>query len=191
MRLLPGVLLLAIALSGCAAPPPAATYTEPQLKYLLLDRYGDDRFFYCDPDEYPISRDDESERALEAFPAIMNDTAEFAAITARTGLSPPYSDEAKLAIYREHKKLRAVPLAPRSADSYRYTLALGTEAGGRRVSGVVRTDGTIREETSEKALLTCPICLVAGTQIETPAGPVPVEVPVSYTHLTLPTNREV
>jgi hypothetical protein len=175
MRLLPGVLLLATVLTGCAAPPPAATYTEPQLKYLLLDHYGEDRLFYCDPDEYPISRGDEAERALEAFPAIMNDTAEFVAITARKGLSPPYSHEAKLAIYREHKRLGAVMLAPRTAESYTFAMALGTEAEGRRVSGVVRTDGTIREETSEKAFLTCPICLAAGTRIETPAGPVPVE----------------
>ena len=176
MRRIAGVLLLlAIALSGCTAPPPAATYTEPQLKYLLLDHYGEDRFFYCDPDEYPISRGDELERALESFPAIENDTAEFAAITARKNLSPPYSDEAKLAIYREHKRLRAIPLSPRTADSYTYSMAIGTEAEGRRVSGVISTDGTIREETSEKALLTCPICLAAGTRIETPAGPVPVE----------------
>jgi len=175
MRLLPGVLLLAIALSGCMAPPPATTYTEPQLKYLLLDHYGEDRFFYCDPDEYPISRGDELERALEAFPAIMNDTAEFSAITARKSLSPPYSDEAKLAIYREHKRLRAIPLAPRTANSYTYDMALGTGAEGRRVSGVISTDGTIREESSEEAFLTCPICLAAGTRIATPVGPVPVE----------------
>jgi hypothetical protein len=176
MRRFAGLLLLiAVAISGCTAPPPATAYTEPQLKYLLLDHYGEDRFFYCDPDEYPVSRGDELERALEAFPAIANDTAEFAAITARKGLAPPYSDEAKLAIYREHKKLRAVPLAPGPADSYTYTMALGTGADGRRVSGTIRPDGTIHEESSETAFLTCPICLPAGTRIETPTGEVPVE----------------
>ena len=71
-------------------------YTEPESRYLLLDQYGEARFFYCDPDEYPIGRGDELERALKAFPAIQNDTAEFAAITARTGLVPPYSEDAKL-----------------------------------------------------------------------------------------------
>jgi hypothetical protein len=176
MRPLLGLLLfLALAAAGCTAPPSTTTYTEPQLKYLLLDHYGEDRFFYCDPDYYPISRGDELERAIEAFPAIQNDTAEFEAITARTGLVPPYSDDAKLAIYREHKRLRAIPLTPATADSYTYTMALGNESGGRRVSGVIHTDGTIREERAETAILTCPICLAAGMQIDTPAGPVPVE----------------
>jgi hypothetical protein len=169
------LLLLCIALAGCTAPPPATMHSEPELKYLLLDHYGEDRFFYCDPDYYPISHGDEQEKAIEAFPAIQNDTAEFATITARLELRPPYSDEAKLEIYREHKMLRAVPLTPRDADSYTYTLALGDESDGRRVAGVISTGGRIREESSEKAFLTCPICLAAGTLIATPSGPVPVE----------------
>lgn len=158
-----------------STPPGAGPFTEPELRYLLLDHYGEDRFFYCDPDQYPVARGDELERALEAFPALENDTAEFAAITGRLGLAPPHSDEEKLAIYREHKKLQAISLAPGTAGSYTYALALGTETDGRRVSGTVLADGTIREGRSEPAVLTCPICLPAGTRIETPAGPVPVE----------------
>lgn len=175
MKHLPVLLLLAIALAGCTAPAPSMTYTVPQLKYLLLDHYGEDRFFYCDPDYYPISRGDEREKAVEAFPSIENDTAEFAAITERTGLVPPYSDDAKLVIYREHKRLRAIPLTPSAADSYTYTMALGNETGGRRAYGLIRTDGAIREERSETAILTCPICLAAETRIDTPGGPLPVE----------------
>jgi hypothetical protein len=175
MKPLPVLVLLAIALAGCTAPAPSTTYTEPQLKYVLLDHYGEDRFFYCDPDYYPITRGNEREKAVEAFPSIENDTAEFAAITERTGLAPPYSDDAKLVIYREHKRLRAIPLAASAADSYTYTMALGNETGGRRVYGLIRTDGSIREERSETAILTCPICLAAQTRIDTPAGPVPVE----------------
>ncbi len=175
MRYVIGLLLLCVALAGCTAPPSTTTYTAPGLKYLLLDHYGEDRFFYCDPDYYPISRGDEQEKALETFPAIRNDTAEFAAITARLELRPPYSDEAMLAIYREHKKLQAIPLTPRDADSDTYTMALGNESDGRRVAGIISTGGAIREESSEKAFLTCPICLAAGTLIATPSGPVPVE----------------
>jgi hypothetical protein len=154
---------------------PGGLYSEPQLKYLLLDHYGEDQFFYCDPDYYPVSHGDEQEKAIEAFPVIQNDTAEFAAIIQRTGVSPPYSDEEKLEVYREHKRFQAIPLTPRTSDSYTYTMALGNESDGRRVSGIIFTDGTIREESSEKAFLTCPICLAAGTLIATPAGPVPVE----------------
>lgn len=179
MRYLLGILLLfGIAISGCTAPPGPphnTTYTEPQLKYLLLDHYGEDRFFYCDPDYYPISRGDELEKALEAFPAIRNSTDEFDAIVQRKGLAPPFSDEAQLAIYREHKKLQAIPLTPATGDSFTYSMQLGTEGEGRRVSGVIHIDGTILEERSETAFLTCPICLAEGTRIDTPQGSVPVD----------------
>jgi hypothetical protein len=175
LPLLAVVAIAAALVAGCTVVPPGRSHSEPELKYLLLDHYGQDRFFWCDPDEYPVSRGDEQEKAIEAFPAIENDTAEFAAITARLGLTPPYSDEAKLAIYREHKRLRAIPLTQRNADSYTYTMALGDESDGRRVAGVISTGGTIRQESSEKAFLTCPICLAAGTRIATPDGPVRVE----------------
>ncbi len=144
-------------------------------RYLLLDHYGEDRFFFCDPDSYPIPRGDEQEKALEALPAIRNSTDEFDAIVQRTGLAPPFSEEAKLAIYREHKRLQAIPLTPASEDSFLYSMQLGTEGEGRRVEGVIRTDGAIAEQRSETAILTCPICLAEGTRIETPQGPVPVQ----------------
>ena len=88
------------------------------LKYLLLDHYGEDGFFFCDPDYYPISRGDEQAKAIETFPATRNSTDEFDAILNRTGLQPPFSDEAKLTIYREHKRLQAIPLTPATADSF-------------------------------------------------------------------------
>lgn len=168
------VVLLGAAAAGCTAPPSTTTYTEPQLKYMLLDHYDEDRFFYCDPDYYPLSRSDEQTKALEAFPAIQNNTAEFDSIVNRTGLLPPFSDAAKLAIYREHKRLQAIPLTPATGDSFTYSMQLGTEGEGRRVSGVIRTDGTIAEQRSEAAILTCPICLAECTRIETPQGSVPV-----------------
>lgn len=175
MRFLVGVLLAGITLAGCTALSPAATYTQPQLKYLLLDHYGEDRFFYCDPDFYPVSFGDEQEKAVEAFPAVMNDTEEFAAITNRTGYGPPYSDAAKLAIYREHKRLRAIPLEKQDGNYYTYAMAIGTGGQGRRVSGVIRRDGKIVEQTTHPAVLSCPICLPTGTRIATPDGSVPIE----------------
>ncbi len=175
MRYLLGVaVLLGVAAAGCMAPPSTTMYAEPQLKYLLLDHYGEDRFFYCDPDYYPISRDDEQTKALEAFPAIQNNTAEFDAIVNRAGLQPPYSDGAKLAIYREHKRLQAISLTPAGTDTFTYSMQLGTEGEGRRVSGAIRTDGSIAERRSEAAILTCPICLAEDTRIDSPQGPVPV-----------------
>jgi len=176
------LLVFTIFIAGCLAPggggpppTPTATYTQAELKYLLLDHYVEDRFFYCDPDYYPVARDDEQERAIAAFPAIKNDTEVFAAITTRLGLHPPYSEDAKLAIYREYKKLRAIPLEPAGEGTFSFTLQLGTMGVGRRVSGIIRSDGVILSEQSESAILTCPICLVGETLIDTPSGPMPVK----------------
>jgi len=176
------LLLFTILLAGCLAPggggpppTPTATYTQAELKYLLLDHYGEDRFFYCDPDYYPVARDDEQERAIAAFPAIKNDTEAFSAITARKGLHPPYSDDDKLVIYQEYKKLWAIPLEPAGDGTYRFSLQLGTMGKGQRVSGIIRSDGVILSEQSENAILTCPICLVGETLIDTPSGPMPVK----------------
>ncbi len=177
-------LLLLLLLAGCLAPggggppptpTPNATYTPAKLKYLLLDHYGEDRFFYCDPDYYPVARGDEQERAIEAFPAIRNETEVFSAITARKGLRPPYSDDDKLTIYREYKKLWAIPLEPAGDGTYRFALQLGSMGEGQRVSGILRTDGVILNQQAENVVLTCPICLAGETRIDTPSGPVPVK----------------
>ena len=145
------------------------------MKYLLLDHYGEDRFFFCDPDFYPIPRGDEQEKATRGLPGHPERHRRVRRDSERTGLEPPFSDEAKLRIYREHKRLQAIPLTPATADSFTYSMQLGTEGEGRRVTGTIRTDGAIVEERSEAVLLTCPICLAEGTRIETPQGPVPVE----------------
>jgi hypothetical protein len=178
------ILLICIALtagcltSGGGGPPPPtpnATHTEAQLKYLLLDHYGEDRFFFCDPDYYPVARGDEPERAVAAFPAIRNETGVFSAITARKGLRPPYSDDDRLIIYREYKKLRALHLEPAGDGTYRFSLQLGTMGEGERVSGIIRSDGVILNQQAENAVLTCPICLAGETLIDTPSGPVRVK----------------
>jgi hypothetical protein len=151
---------------------PGTTHSTAQLKYLLLDHYGENQFFFCDPDYYPIARGDEAEKAVATFPEIQEDTTTFSAIVARKGLQPPYLNESKLVIYREYKKLRAIPLNPVSGGSYSFSLQLGTFTEGRRVSGIMHGDGVILSEHSETAVLTCPICLAAGTRIDTPGGPV-------------------
>ena len=176
------ILIICTALvAGClvpgGGPPPTpnATSTPAQLKYLLLDHYGESRFFYCDPDYYPVARGDEQERAIAAFPGIENDTDTFSAIVARKGLQPPCTNEKKLLVYREYKKLQAIPLDPVTGDTYSFSLRLGDRVEGGRVSGIIRSDGTILREQSESEVLTCPICLAGGTMIDTPSGPVQVK----------------
>ena len=158
-----------------ATPAPNASYSPAQLKYILLDHYGEDRFFYCDPDYYPVGRGDEAERAVAIFPTIQNETGVFSAIVARKGLQPPYSNETKLVIYREYKKSRAIPLEPAPDGTYTFSLELGTTGQGQLVSGIITSDGTILREASEQTVLTCPICLPGETLIDTPEGPVPVK----------------
>jgi hypothetical protein len=176
------LILLILLLAGCLAPggggpppTPNATYTPAQLKYLLLDHFGESRFFFCDPDYYPVARGDEQIRAIETFPQIEDEIMVFQAITAREGLKPPYSDDAKLAIYREYKKLRAIPLDPAGDGTFSFSLQLGDRVAGSRVSGVVRGDGVILGVQTENMVLTCPICLSGETMIDTPSGPVQVK----------------
>jgi hypothetical protein len=182
MRLLAGILFViaAVLLAGCVSPggpPPGhnVTYTPTQLKYLLFDHYNESLFFYCDPDYYPVARGNEQDKAIETFPVIENNTEEFNGIVARTGVSPPYSNESILIVYREYKKLNALPLSPRDDGTYGFTIRLETPDGGRVVTGIIRTDGVILEQHSQPAFLTCPICLAKGTLIDTPDGPVAVE----------------
>jgi len=161
--------------SPTSAPTTGTTYSIAQLKYILLDHYNESRFFFCDPDYYPVARGDEAAKAVATFPDIQEDTSTFAAIVARKGLQPPYTNETKLVIYREWKKLRAIPLDPTAGNAYSFSLQLGTTGQGRRVTGTIRGDGTILSEQSQTTFLTCPICLAAGTLIATPAGQVKVE----------------
>lgn len=175
-------LLFTVFIAGCIAPGgggplpyPNATYSPARLKYLILDHYGEDQFFSCDPDYYPVAHGDEAEKAVTIFPGIQNEADVFPAIIAQNGLQPPYSNETKLVIYREYKKLRALPLTPAKGDTYTFSLQIGTRGEGSRVSGIIRNDGVIIEERSEQAVLTCPICLSGDTRIDTPAGLVPVK----------------
>jgi len=182
MKFLPGMaLIFSIVLAGCMAPGgcgPAEqnqTSSPAQLKYILLDHYTESRFFYCDPDYYPVGHGNELEKAITIFPIIQNSTEEFDAIVGRTGLQPPYTDESKLMIYREYKKLNAIPLSPVTSGIYTFSLQIQNDDGGRRMTGTIRTDGCILEEQAVPAFLTCPVCLAGGTFIDTPDGPVTVE----------------
>ena len=100
--------VLIIIFSGCQAKTttPSVRYTLPELEYRLMVGFGE--VFWCDPDFYPIGRpEQENINSLEQFATIRAGTAEFSAILAQLGLPdrPEYSNEEKLLIYREHKKL--------------------------------------------------------------------------------------
>ena len=174
------ILLLSVP-SACAGvtttvtPTPTSTYSGYELAYKLLAAYPD--YFWCDPDYYPVAREgQEQANALEQFAAIQADSAEFTAILKQTGLpgQAAYTDEQKLTIYREHKKLtRALTLTP-EADHYSFTIRTGQNQG-KSITGTISSTGTIKVLSETKSFNTCPICLTRGTLIATPSGEIPVE----------------
>lgn len=160
---------------GTQTPTPPVSYSLPQLKYRLVSRFGE--VFYCDPDFYPVAREGQEEKnALEQFPVIRTNEAEFSAVLEYLGLpnKAPYTNEEKLRIYREHKKLTFAVQTTASGDVYNFTLRVG-EGQGERIDGTITRWGEITVLKREPSFNTCPICLARGSLIDTPAGPVPVE----------------
>ena len=146
-----------------------------ELKYKVLAQFPD--FFFCDPDYYPIAREDESTLAQQAFPDLQADQDEFQAILAQVGLSgqTTFTDEQKLQIYREHKKLNAI-LFQLVEDKYQFQIQTGAEGQqGTVITGTIDGSGTIDVSLREPGFPNCPICLAAGTLIDTPRGAVRVD----------------
>ncbi len=182
-RLFIGIVLLSTATifgSACVQQPtppptPPVTYSIPELKYLLISNF--DQVFYVDPDFYPIAREGQEEKnALEQFPSISANSAELSAILKHLGLPDrgEYTNEEKLLIYREHKKLTLAVEMTVSGDTYHFILRV-REGQGERIEGTITPSGKITVLKREPSFNTYPICLTKGTLIDTPGGPVPVE----------------
>jgi hypothetical protein len=161
-------------------PTPGPVPTLPQLKLTLIGAYG--RLWYCDPDFYPIARQDEIDAARERWVEVVADAEAFAALTSRLGMDPggAFTNEQKLEVYRAWKVLNAIALDPIGNDTYRFDYLaqpFGNAAEGTRTAGAIDTAGTITVEQQVPAgEPMCPICLAAGTGIDTPAGRVAVEL---------------
>lgn len=156
-------------------PTPQVTYSQPELAYRLIVSYSD--LFYCDPDFYPVARPGQEEKnALEQFPAIRADSAEFSAIVDHLKLAGKvdYIDQEKLQIYREHKKLKFGLQMTASGDGYDFVLRVG-QGQGQRIEGRVSRSGEVSESKREPSFNTCPICLAKGALIDSPGGPIAVE----------------
>ena len=183
--LLFGAIILGLAIllgAGCAkpgatttTPPPSVNYTETQLKYLLIKEFGTP--FFVDTDFYPIAREGiEEQHAVEQFPSIRANAEEFTAILAQLGLpdKTEYSINETIAIYREHKMLTLGIQLTASGDLYNFSLRIG-ENQGEHIAGTITKSGKITVTLREPSFNTYPICLAAGTLIDTPQGPVLVE----------------
>jgi hypothetical protein len=156
-------------------PTLPAGLSPTTLKYLVLAQFPD--FFYCDPDFYPVARADELSLALQRFPQVQANPDEFNQILTHnhlTGVSN-FSDDQKLLIYREHKRLAALPFEL-TTKGYTFQLQVADMNGaGELITGSIDGQGKITVQERTLATATCPICLASGTLIDTPTGPIPVQ----------------
>jgi Hint domain-containing protein len=154
---------------------PSASLTPTELKYKVLDRFPD--FFFCDPDFYPIAREDELTLALQRFPDLQANQEEFQTILKHAGFGgvATFTDDQKLLIYRDHKKLNAVYFEL-VGDKFQFQIQTGAEGQqGLVIKGTIDGNGSIDVQGRESGFPACPICLAAGTLIDTPRGAVRVE----------------
>ena len=154
---------------------PSSTLSPTELKYKVLDQFPD--FFFCDPDFYPIARDDELTLALQRFAELQANQEEFLTILKHTALGgqTTFTDDQKLLIYRDHKKLNAIYFEL-VGDKYQFQIQTGAEGQqGLVIKGTIDGNGSIDVQGRESGFPACPICLAAGTLIDTPHGAVSVE----------------
>jgi hypothetical protein len=154
---------------------PSATLSPTELKYKVLDQFPD--FFFCDPDLYPVAHDDELSLALQKFSELEANQEEFQAILVHNGWKgfATFTDDQKLLIYREHKKLNAIYFEL-TGDQYQFQIQTGSEGQqGFTIKATIDGNGVITVQERSSSFPTCPICLAAGTLIDTPRGAVHVE----------------
>jgi hypothetical protein len=158
---------------GGSSSTSVPVYSQYQLAYRVLQAYPD--YFWCDPDYYPIARDEQTP-ALEQYPVIRDNIAEFEAILEQTGLvnKTDYSDQEKLTIYQEHKKINYAVSLTSSGDIYNFIIRVGKDQG-KSIQGTITSSGLIEVFKEESSFNTCPICLTSGTLISTPLGEIKVE----------------
>ena len=167
------------ASSPSPTPTPGPALTLPQLKLALVEGFGP--LWYCDPDFYPVQREDEMASALERWAEVVADGESFEAITTTFDLDPSgeFTNEQKLDVYRAWKVLNAIALDPIGNDTYRFDYLAqpaGGAAEGTRTAGTITAGGevTIEQQASAGEPI-CPICLARGTLVDAPGGPLPVE----------------
>jgi hypothetical protein len=161
--------------SGSAGGSPLA---EAELKYRIIDALG--HIAFCDPDAFPVRRDDEGELARQHLAEIRADTATFAAIAAHLGVdqaAATFTADQQLAIYAAWKELRVLQL-DRDGDRYRFDVVIGPDANVAytHTIGTITSAGAIEvQQRAPGVPPACPICLARGTLIDTPNGAMAVE----------------
>ena len=181
------LVIMLVAACGATDPSPSPSpspgaggpLTPAQQRLALIDAFGP--LWFCDPDFYPVPRDDEAAQAVKRFDEVRADAPAFTAIVARLGAQPAdaFTDAQKLTIYRTWKQLNAIVLEPAADGRHRFDYLNAPAQGGaegRRTVGTIGTDGSIAiEQQAAAGEPMCPICLALGTRIATPEGDVTIE----------------
>lgn len=173
---LPATLLLACgaAPSASPSPSPGPVLDLAALRYRLIDELG--RPWYCDPDEFPVGRD-EVASMRDRWPEVEADSTAFGAILDRLDVaaSGDLTDEERLAVYGEWKTLNAVVLEPIGNDRYRFdhlaVPAPGTAEGTRTAGTIDERGAIVVEQQAASGEPICPICLDGAVRLATPEGP--------------------
>ncbi len=161
------------------SPSPGVPLTPAELRFALIDQLGP--LWYCDPDFYPVARDDEPTQAVKRFDEVRADPALFATLASHLGVNvgAAFTADQKLALYRSWKQLNAIVLEPADGGRFRFDYLNAPAPGateGRRTSGTIGADGTITiEQQAAAGEPNCPICLALGTRIATPDGEIAIE----------------
>ncbi|MGB8648206.1 MAG: Hint domain-containing protein [Anaerolineae bacterium] len=164
------------------APPPIPTFPSPapgqlsvtDLRYAILARFGS--IFFCDPDSYPVARDLPPDEIARRVGEIQKVPDMYQAILKHLGIAPtaPLTADQAQPVYAEYKKLNAIPMQP-AANGYQFSVRTGSGRTGTATTGLVDFQGNITITNQQATILTCPICLTAGTLIATPNGDMPVQ----------------
>jgi len=169
-----------VALVACQAQYPASSgtpLTTAELKYRLIDQFGPVQF--CGP---PVGRSSEAAKAdaVAAFPDIQKDRDTFNAIVRHSQLAnvTDFTPDQKLVVYNEYQRLKAIILDS-AGDRQHFAFVFADQSDPKRtvfIEGSIDQYGAIQVTKREsRGALNCPICLAAGTLIDTPGGPVRVE----------------
>ena len=172
-------LLLVAAACGEQAASSGTPKSLPAIRLAVLTAVGG-RLDYCDPDVYPVGRDNELEAAKARFPSIEADKAVFQAILQHEGLTADqhFTDAQLIAINNDYKQMQAIHLVPAGAG-FRFDLMVpkaNAPTSKEQVTGTVSRSGSVTiQHRGPGHPLPCPICLASGVRIATPFGEIPVQ----------------
>ena len=168
--------------SNAYPPVTVEKISFPQLRYRLIERFGP--LWFCDPNIYPVGNfRQEQAQAIMAFRNIRGDAPAFREIAKHLDLeiAADFSEDQKLLVYREYKKLRGAISLEQEGDKFRFGVSVReiprqpTRTNGFRITGLIDLQGQIKLLDKTPVFLGCPICLARGTRIDTPVGQVAIE----------------